>query len=250
MVIQHADKYRWMKRIHPDIFPDFGKNATAKLKQLIRQAPELGISHEIVPLTMEHFTWFVPLYNASIATKQNPNPHNIVEATLLKPTHSYTYYILILREHGTPIGGTIFSVREDYVSFAFRTYPTNWLSAQVRCSPALYAEYLVTEHTLAQGFTELIHGKDKHPYGMNSAIGVALFKLSVGCRPEPQIDFTAIETDTDTLTTDTLLFSLPAPTEPVRECYLVCSEANRDRYNQLLAYEDLVITWIPRTVKD
>lgn len=236
MIIKHPTKHRWIKKIDPAIFPDFGKNNTKKIKSLLETVSKTNITHTFELLKTEHIDWFEKHYHANLATKHNPKPYNVYDTTLGKETIIYPYYILSLFEDNEPIGGTIFTLREDRLSIVYRTYPSNWLHHSYKCSPSLYAEFLITEHALDKHLPHLVHGRDFNPYGVHSHVGVAIFKLSAGCYPDIKTAMTVAESDLDTLPYGSLLLEYPESGSKINRAYLIGDTVTAQKYEQLFKY--------------
>jgi hypothetical protein len=99
---------------------------------------------------------------------------------------------------------------------------------------------MVAVFAFDQGKTIISHGKDRNPYGLNSAIGMAGFKLSVGCRPSNVTDGTyEIHTlDTDKLTEDCLILEQPKEGTDITKAYLVTSRENGHKHLQVTKYPE------------
>lgn len=243
MVIQHTDKHRWIKVIDPLIFPDFGKNNTKKIQALLSGISASNVTHLFEPLTPTHIEWFEKLYNANLATKHNPRPYDVFATTLGKDVIVHPYFIVTLLENETPIGGTIFTLRKDRLSMVYRTYPADWSQNNFKCSPALYAEFLATEYALLQGKPKLVHGVDANPYGVNSHVGVAIFKLSTGCHAEIKSAYLKTESDLNTLPYNSLVLAHPTLGNRITDAFLIGDAATALKYEQLFKYpEQLNIT--------
>lgn len=247
MQIPYIPEHTWQKTITADPFSSFGKNSRMRLKSSLKQADDAGVTHAIEPLTPEILAWFTPLYNQTIGGKENPKIFDI-EATTLGKNGPHPYYALILHERGTAIGATIFSLRKTYLSIAYRIYPNDWTEARLQAKPSLYSEYLINRHAHQLGYAKLSHGRDRNPYGPNAQIGLAIFKLSIGCipmisaDPPPEASF-----DPAAATCDTLIFERPASGRRITQGYLICDEAELDRYRQVMKYPEQVnVDIIPR----
>ncbi len=241
MYHEYPERINWIKSIHPDIFPDFGKNASKKIKTILASDEHESLSCEFQLLTEDFFIWFLPLYNDLVATRKNFIQQDIVTETLENAKSKYPYYCFTLSEAGLPIGGAIFTLREDRLSLVYRAIQPVFSTFNSRCSPALYSEYQLTKYALDNKLHKLVHGSDPNLYGMNLAIGIAIFKLSVGCKPtlsKTPVKESIMQSDIET---NTLLLSFP-PTESnhVNEAFLVTTENDLKKYEQLLKYEHLL----------
>jgi hypothetical protein len=240
MIIKYADNHTWRKTIHPDIFPDFGKNSTKKLKSCLDNVETLRLSHKFGELDENFFTWFQPMYDTQIANRKNFGGYDIFATTLGKADCQHTYQTLTLLENGTPIGGAIFTRRKVRVSIVYRAFFGKFVNGKTRCTPALYAEYLLHKEALRLKLPDLTHGADKNPYGINSAIGLAIFKLSVGCTARLQRQRERHQIDITTLTQDALVLEYPETGDVITKGHLVTTRANQEKYEQLLKYPDLL----------
>ena len=238
MYLQHADKTKWIKEISADPIENFGKNARSKLRATLDRIAEYNIACVVRELDDDFLGWFMPLYQAHISRKHNPKIFNIRETTLENTSHSFPYFSLALLENNKPIGGTIFSVREDNVSIAYRTYQNKWNNAPLPANPSQYAEYKTAKHVVSLGKTKLSHGKDRNPYGLNANIGLAIFKLSVGCAPILPEKYEIYDLDTTTLKRDVLILLLPQKGTHIKTAYLFTTPEKESGYSQLQKYPD------------
>ena len=172
MHIYHSAKQRWIKTISPSIFPDFGKNNSKKIQTLLDSVATSSITHSFDLLTENHIEWFENKYNTILATKHNPHPFDVYATTLGKEKIMFPYYILTVFENSIPVGGTIFVMRPDRLSMVYRTYASEWLHNNFKCTPAIYAEFLATEYALQHNKQNLVHGIDFNPYGVHSHVGL------------------------------------------------------------------------------
>lgn len=225
-----------------------GKNNRARLRSTLNKIEETSISYAVTSLTAEIIDWFTPLYQATIGQKQNGKVFDIYGSTLGKQS-SVPYFALILYEGDTAIGATIFSERKTILSIAYRIYPHRWQHHKLQANPSLYTEYVIRQHACGQGYHQLTHGKDRNPYGPNSNIGLALFKLSVGCHVF--LPSTAHEVHTGTLedfTEDILVFLQPKEGDTrITKGILYASTEGLEKYDSITKYPDSVnIQTIPR----
>ncbi len=165
----------------------------------------------------------------------------MVYATVYKKDTPYSYYALILKEDGIPIGATIFSERKHTLSIAYRIYPNSWTMGSMQANPSLYTEYLINMYAAERGFTMISHGRDRNPYGPNSYVGLAGFKLSIGCAAYiPLKSIPVEEFDTDNAQCDTFIFEYPQEGRRITKGYLICSEEMCERYMQNTKYPHLI----------
>jgi hypothetical protein len=241
MKITIPNKVRWQKPIHEDPLSIYSKEKRRRIRQIVND-PDSGINTRFTPLDEAGVAWFEPLYQETIGQKQNAVLHNIADTTI-HSGNGAEYWLLELTERGETIGGTIFSIREDRLNIAYRVYPQTWTSDQSGANPSLFTDYIISLRAQELGKSFLSHGKDRNPYGVNSSIGLAIFKLSVGCRPLVPAEREFHELDTDTITEDTLAFLQPENAnepEAIQQAILFTTEESLNSYVQVTKYPDLV----------
>lgn len=245
MIISYPSHHTWTKTLTTDAFAGFGKNHLARLKTTLRKIDTSSVSYSIEPLTPENLEWFIPLYTATVMTKNNPKVNDIFGSTLGK-AGSHPYYILIIKENSVMIGATIYATRKTSLSFAYRIYPNKWTQNNLPAGPSLYAEYLLGAWAIENGYLKISHGKDRNPYGINANIGLALFKLSVGCAVElPTGEYEILSLDTDDITTDILVFEQPKDTErKITQAYLYVQKETLAKYESIKKYDHTITTSI------
>jgi hypothetical protein len=240
MIIKYIPEHVWQKAVVEDPLSLMGKSSRAQLRATLKVISETTVTYSFEPLTEEILAWFTPLYTAKISSKTNPKIFDIYSTTLGKDT-PYAYYALILKEDGVPLGATIFSKRKKTLSIAYRIYPNSWTQGTMQANPSLYTEYLINMYAYAEGFTMISHGRDRNPYGPNSYVGLAGFKLSIGCTAHiPSKPIPVEEFDTDSAVCDTFIFEYPEEGRRITKGYLICAEDMCERYIQSTKYPDLV----------
>lgn len=240
MKVTYALEYNWTKPVDKDPLNEFSKKSRARLRSTLNKIEESSVSHKIEPLTEETLSWFTPLYNETISNRGNPKIFDIFSTTLGKGS-KYTYYSLILFEEEKPVGATIFSERKSVLSVAYRISPHDWENNSLPSTPSHYVEYLLNEYAWKRGYKKLSHGKDRHPYGINSQIGLAIFKLSIGCRAYTSTtEYNTAEIDLDSITEDQLIFEHPRDGREVTKGYLCIQSDHLNKYLQATKYPDQI----------
>jgi hypothetical protein len=238
MQVTYPSHHRWMRDISAGV--DIGVSGRI-VKLITKSLPLLeqsGIITKIEPLHEGFFDEFTPMYTENIGKKNNAIVFDVKATTLEKASNEFPYFGFSIHEQGQYIGGTIFSLREDRVSYAYRTFEKQWFNAKIPANPALIGEHLIAEFARNQGRNLLSHGKDRNPYGLNSAIGMAIFKLSVGCHPSNVADGTyEVRTiETDEITEDCLILEQPTTGVDITKAYLVTSRETEQKYLQVTKY--------------
>ncbi len=248
MVITYANKQRWYKELRENPLDGFGGNAQSKIKSTLKKIHFYGIEAKIRPLTRELLNEFLPIYEKEIMRKNNPRIFNVEDKTLGKASSGYPYFYLSLTENDHVLGGTIFSEKPDTLSVSYRAYGANWRHATLQAKPALYAEYVLAKKALSLGKARISHGRDRNPYGLNANIGLAAFKLSIGCRPYVPEDFELNVIDTDTIKTDALILQYPDNGENrISKAFLVTAAETEQKWLQVTKYPEALRVEIIRS---
>lgn len=233
-----ASHHRWVKNINSDILSDFGTNGAKKLRKTLNDEniAKITVTYEL--LDKSHLDWFTPLYNSHISSLHNPNPRDVYESTLGKTDAQYPYYIMTISEDNEIIGAMIYTLREDRVSIVYRAIAHSWSKFDMLASPPLLAEYLITTYAIENGKNQIVHGSDKNFYGVNTNIGMAIFKLSIGCHPYVREEHEIISFNESSISTDTLVFLYPTDGDRITNAILYTRKDTESKYTQLLSYRD------------
>jgi hypothetical protein len=222
----------------------FGKNNLGRLRSTFKNIDASSVVHRIEPLTDEVLDWFTPLYLKTITNKDNPKLFDIRSTTIGKES-KYKYYSLTLLEDNIPIGGTIFSERGPILSIAYRIYPNTWKQNNLQANPSVLAECLLNNHGVEHGFKTLSHGRDRNPYGLNAHIGLAIFKLSMGCSAYlPSTPYEIQTLDLNQVNQDVLLFKMPTEGDQITKGILYATEENLSNYMQVAKYPERLLVEI------
>jgi hypothetical protein len=238
MQITYPSHHRWMKDISAGANTGFSGRVVKFIEKSLPLLEQNRIIAKIEPLREEFFDDFTPMYTEKIGQKNNAIVFDVKATTLEKVGVDFPYFGYSIHEDGKYVGGTIFSLRKDRVSYAYRTFEKKWFNADLPASPALIGEYMIAEFARDKGVDLLSHGKDRNPYGLNSAIGLAIFKLSVGCYPsnvtEGSYEIRTIETGE--ISEDCLILEQPKRGTNITKAYLVTTKANEYKYLQATKY--------------
>lgn len=248
MRISYPLQHRWLKELSGEILGNYGTGAQKQLRSSLGKLADAHIRYTVEPLTPAHIEWFSPFYAANLADKNNAIVHDVYDTTLGKQLEN-TYFILTTWEYDEPRGAVILARRPDRIATVYRAFERNWQYSKLRSNPALLSEYFLDSYAHECGYSTLSHGKDRNPYGPNAAIGLATFKLAIGCRPycyESQTEMA--ELDTSTVTEDTLVLEAPTEGTPITTAYLIAHRETLSKYEQVAKYpERLRVTVIERT---
>lgn len=235
MQINYADHHKWVKTVpRDDVFGSFGDSGKEKLKSTLNKISDSRVTSIIRPVDEFFLSWFIPMYTENIHKKGNPKIHPIKDKVL---NGNKIYYALQLFEDQKPVGGTIFSVQEATISIAYRVYSNDWLMHSFRASPSLYTEYLIEQHARTIDCVTIIHGRDRNPYGMNAGIGLAIFKLAVGCQPYLSSSYELKELNTENCSEDALVFEYPGEEDQkIAKAYLITSPSTQGKWSAVIKY--------------
>ncbi len=238
MQISYPSHHQWLKDISAGLELDFTGSVAQKIQSSLPHLGSFGVTYTIEPLSEAYLEDFMPMYQTEIGSKQNALMHDVPGKTLHNAEAPFPYFCLSLKENGVFVGGSIFSVRPDRISFAYRTFSNGWNKAKLRASPSLIGEWAVSQYASEQGLAYLSHGKDRNPYGLNANIGLATYKLSVGCRASIRGEFEVLTLDTSTLTEDCLILELPKEGRDINKAYLVTLKETAEKYLRVTKYPD------------
>lgn len=236
----YASLHRWRKDVIDDPINLFGRSEQKKLRDTLKKISASNVSYHIQPLTSDFFDWWLPLYHERVSSKEHPVLFNVKERTLGGAVDRQ-YFSLTLLEGDKRLGGLIFSVKDDTLFFAYRTLALDWNQVRLRANPSLYVEYVMAEHAKSSSLKYISHGKDRNPYGLNSGIGLANFKLATGCRPQLASGYEVKVLDTDEVSRDVLVFQLPPAESPhadIKKAYLIVDSIGMEKWTSLSKYQD------------
>ncbi len=242
-MITYAPHHRWLKPAVENPETLYSSNNVKRIRSALQRTTENQISHEFKPLDEQFLQWFIPMYESTIADKKNSMVHDVYKTTLGNQNSVSEYWSLAVYEKGIPIGGTVIGIRSDRIMIVYRIYNQKWTSSILQANPSLYSEYLVSKYAYDTGKNFVSHGKDRNPYGLNANIGLAVFKLSVGCSPSIILEneeYVPLELDPNSLTTDALILHYPQTGDKITEATLVTARETEDKYAQLMHYPELL----------
>lgn len=240
MQVTYASHHRWQRTTTTDPLSSFSARTAGKIRTALAHLEAANIHYEIAPLTQSFLDLFIPLYTEHIEKKDNAIVHDVLQKTLGNTASNHPYFAFSLYEGGTFIGGTIFSLRPDRISFAYRIFQPRWNHADIKITPAYIGEYATAVFAQEHNLPFISHGRDRNPYGLNAAIGLATFKLSAGCHASVESNPVIHTVDTETIDTDALILALPTSGIRITNAYLVTTKANAEKHLQVTKYPDLL----------
>lgn len=244
MEIRYSKFHRWYKPVIENPTELFGTKIQKRvLSSLARIDQTDTISYTIEPLDEDYINWFTPLYEAMLSEKDRAVVYDVYASTIGNEDSKSEYWGLTLFEGDQRIGGTIFGVREEKIMTVYKTYNYSWNQETLQAGPTIMAEYYLCKYAFEIGKNQISHGKDRNPYGVNAAIGLATFKLSLGYRANilaSSEDYVVETANTDSFKQDTLILNFPKDGQEITKATLVTTNETKNKYAQLLSYSELL----------
>lgn len=221
---------RTMEGVHSadDCFSKKMMNRMRKSWKVLADSPYRLVRDEIVDDT--YLNQFVPLYEKHIGAKKNGHIYPVRERVHEGQAKGHIYEALSLYQDEVLIGGFIYSIRRDALSACFRAFPHE-LPLALPLSVSHLAEHLYFARALELGKHYLRHGKDRNAYGLHSNIGLAEYKLRLGCDPwvSQSEDTTLLPVPPSCEGTDALFFLHATKDKvPMREALLVSDKSTEE----------------------
>lgn len=246
MIIAYPSHHRWVKPVISDPRALMGKKEQSRLRKTLGEIANSPIRVVFQSLNAEFLEQFMTLYDTRMATMKNPAHVDIIGSTL--DQNEREYQSLALYDGDTFLGGTIFRIVNGELRIAYRVYEHLWRSTPYSASPSHYTEYCTATYAYEHGLTSMSHGKDRNPYGPNSSIGLAAFKLSVGCSPRLVRSSLLSSLDTDAVTEDMFVLEFPDNGEKaITHAYLIITRESEEKWMQVTKYpEQLTVSILYR----
>lgn len=166
--VSHADQLFSRERLR----------RVTKAAALLRQA---GYRMEIQPAGAKYLDYFIPCYQQHVSAKKG-TVFDVRSHLARAWQRGREYEAISLWAGQTLLGGLLYCVGVSSVSVAYRVFPRH-LPVKLPIGCSLVAERWLAERALALGRRAIWHGRDRNVYGLNSAIGLAMYKTNLGCLP-------------------------------------------------------------------
>ena len=203
-----------------------------KAKVLLAESPAgfRFVCEEITPAWLDKF---VPLYEEYIGSKENAAVSHVREHITEEQAKGKKYETISLWEGEKFLGGVVYAVMPESIQVAYRVFPRQ-LSVKLPVGMSYVAEDYLYRRVFELGKKKIVHGRDRNPYGLNSAIGLAEYKLKIGC--SPLVSRAAIVTfkKVEDLPTDkeALVFLGKELGEPITEALLISDRSLEELQKQ------------------
>lgn len=163
-------------------FDPFGVKTRKKLKSAMNKFELSNYSIILEEVDDSYIDKFNPIYKSNIETKSNPKTADLKDRIIINPPHNFPYYAFSLYCKDKYEGGIIFSNREDHLVIGYKVFPKS-LDIKLPINVSFVAEYYLNEYAINNNMKYIRRGSDRNPYGLNSAIGLAMFKIQAGYWP-------------------------------------------------------------------
>jgi len=238
---KYPEKIGWQKKVSEDLLSCFGKTVQKNIKKFLFIKENLDFEYKIERVSDEFFDWFLPEYKSFISSTENPLEIDVKNHIISRP--NIQYYYLAVYQKEIPLGAMIYSVRQESLSIAFRYFKHNWLYGLTDITPSYIAEYIIGEEAFKLKKKIINHGIDRNLYGMNANIGLATYKLSIGCYPILPKDSTVKNIDLSSLNREVFVMLCENIREEkyLQSAALVIDKQNQQKYAQLKKYAERIL---------
>lgn len=243
---------RWKLSLadHEEPWQFFGKKTGKRVRRAVEKcAQDKTEVFKIETVDDDYLEAFVKIYTESIAEKSNPRHIDVIQKIHEKQEEGVEYEAVSLYNSDTSklIGGLLYSKREESLNAAFKAFPAEF-SATMPATPTRVAEYYFIERAKQLQKTYISHGKDRNVYGVHCDLGLARFKLSIGCVPYVPADNTLWKEEVDANKEKVVFIFLGEDVDtPVQESILITTkteEESRAAYPELWKHERFSVTII------
>src|SRR3989339_475674 len=221
----------------PYIF--FGKKPKKRIKRSLEKInAQAEYKFKIVDVDNSFLEKFTPLYKNNINEKFTPIIYDVVDNILENQKNGRQYKAISVFKKDEFVGGLIFSIRKNSLSAAYKVFPKELDNFKLPISPTHIAEYLFINYAINCGKEFISHGRDLNAFGFKYNIGLAIFKLSLGCIP-----FVSISDNNEILTLsqfpdnkDILLFIGKDIDSQINQMILLSKQSEdnlREKYKEL-----------------
>ncbi len=227
MNFSYPERVAWRIDLSPisDPLQLFGNKAGKRVRRALEiLATQSRYRFETQDLITDHVDTFLPLYYANIHSKDNPTHYDVVGAIQRNSARAHQQKIITLYDDHTLIGGFIYNIRPTGFYAMYKVFPLTLAACKLPISPTYVAEYYFFKAALEQGATIISHGVDNNLFGFHSAIGLAMFKLSLQCVPVVPMGQTLWSNSTPQFSRDLLIFTGDQSTALITDAVLVSTQ--------------------------
>lgn len=184
----YPEHIRWhsslaKKKAAFDVFSSSQRKKIRRALNALQQQSEYSFLIEKVDAA--YIDTFLPIYHTFIESKKNGVLFDIALRLQSAMQAGISYESISLYQDQKLIGAFFYSLQEKHFSTAYKVFPRYCMVQNIRMQPTLLAEYFLYERALQEKKEYITHGRDINQFGKNYAIGLAIFKLQLGCIPKP-----------------------------------------------------------------
>lgn len=179
--LTHPEKIAYRMKIDPGlsplehISPSYRNKISASLKKFGNSSYRI----QDEALTGDLLNKFLKLYESFMATKPGQVPLDVESTVKAHSANGRKYRILCLYNHEVLVGAEIYSVRDTFLSLAYKVLPhRSEITMKANLSMMMDYEFLRLAHQ--QGLDEVRVGRDSNVYGQKLSIGLLNYKLGFG----------------------------------------------------------------------
>lgn len=185
--ISYPKYIKWTAQLegYIDAYQPFSRSPRKKLRRSFKNFSEQDTYRfSVEPVTEQYLKMFVPLYEEYMHNKKNGIVYSVFEKVTAQMRAGGLYFSISLYKNNELAGGFIYSINKEYISTAYKVFPREFTIGDIPSSPTYMAEWMLYNDALQRKIYTIIHGRDLNVFGKNYAIGLAAFKLQLGCVPE------------------------------------------------------------------
>ncbi|MFA4930991.1 MAG: hypothetical protein WC570_03965 [Patescibacteria group bacterium] len=212
-----------------------GKNTRRKIKQLLQITEENDLRMVVEEATDELAAKFFNVYKNFISSQKSGKVYDVLQIIREKNTVK-KYKFLSLYYRGEYRGGLLFSGEKGKIATAFKCYPHQIEGLKLPIGIAYLSDYYLVLYAAKNNLARINHGRDRNIYGVNSNPGLAMYKLTVGCKPFVSkardvewVDFVV----PDKNDRDILIFQASTKGEPIKQATLILFKTRKEEIPQV-----------------
>jgi len=227
------------------------RNRQRRIEKALAALASRGYRWGIETVDEEYLDRFVPLYTRHIGAKANGVVFDVRAKITAGRERGRQFESVSLWRGDEFIGGQIYGLQREALSVAYRIFPYD-IVVKLPISCSYIAEHHLVARALELRKNKIIHGKDNNVFGLHSAIGLAEYKLNIGCVPRVSLARANhfLEVEALSLQQDALVFLAEEPRQVITAALLLTQhgeEAARASYVNLFAQAAVRVTVQPWT---
>lgn len=228
----------------PDIF--FSAKTVGRIHKAMAQLAQSRYRLVYDDVDATYLDAFTPVYEAHISGKKHGHVYTVKENVLAGIAKGSAYGAISLYEGEALVGGFVYSIHAKALSSAYRAFPHS-LPIKLAITISHLAEHMFFARAIALGKTHIRHGKDRNAYGLHSNIGLAEYKMRLGCKPyiSKAPDNELLGFPVDCTGEDALFFLGSEPGQRMTDAVLVSDLPKtllREKYPVLMAENNTIVT--------